>query len=481
MTGRNPETENAIREWLANSAPTAAPASLRRTLDEVTSEPAGPTRRRFARRPTLLLAGRLVAVVALAAIAVSTLYVYGRSMPTTSGPGSISPSTPPSASVPPSPTPANTVAPTATETPTPTSPPLSATVTQLPGSNWNLVIGALPFTTETTAGAYQQLIFALPSGGFVAIVPTAAGETRVFESADGLAWHELGPLPTSDAVVSDVAESAGAIIAVGQTQGMGPALDSAMVWTFDGGEWQSFVLSPADGSGADHVAAGPAGFLISGLGPNGFELWSSKDGTSWGSVAQSGIPSDVDQPELLGNAKGYVVAQLFQPRAWQSTDGIRWTETYRAPALSGLSNYNMGQIVKAPDGSYRSFGSIYTGTGIASPVLGGTLIWTSADMAHWTLAGSIKSPGWIRAVAAVASGFVGAGTQPDPAESKVGSTLGPLGAWTSRDGKSWQPLAGSSSLPHSEVLAVVGDGTHAVVALLDGQGQLELLVGAGLK
>lgn len=484
VTGRNPDTENAIREWLADSAPSSAPASLRRTLEEVTSEPAAHARRRFAGRSSLLFAGRMVALVALAAIAASTLYLFSQGRPASTGPHpaspSASPSAPPSTATSASPTPPGSVAPTATETATAIPRP-SAMVTQLPGSSWSLVAGALPFTTDTTAGAYQKPIFALPSGGFVAIVPTAAGETRVFESVDGLAWHELGPFPTSDAVVSDVAESAGAIIAVGQTQGMGPALDSAMVWTFDGRAWKTTELSPADGSGAEHVAAGPAGFLISGLGPNGFELWSSKDGASWGSVAQSGIPSDVDQPELLGNAKGYVVAQLFQPRVWQSTDGMRWTETYRAPALSGLSNYNMGQIIKAPDGSYRSFGSIYTGTGIASPVLGDTLIWTSPDMAHWTLTGSVQSPGWTRAVAAIAGGFVGAGTQPDTAESSVGSTHGPLGAWTSRDGKSWQPLAGSSSLPHSEVLSVVGDGTHAVIALVDGQGQLELLVSAGLK
>ena len=475
MTSRNPDTEDAIREWLADSAPNAAPASLSRTLDEVTSEPAGRAGRRFARRPGLLLAGRLVAVVALVAIAASTLYVYGRSMPTTSGPGSISPSTPPSASMPPSPTPANTVAPTATETPTPTSPPFSATVTQLPGSNWNLVSWALPFTTQTTAGAYQQPIFALPSGGFVAILPTAASETRVFESSDGLSWHELAALPTNGAVVSDVIESRGLLVAVGLIVNAGKTTPtSAMVWTFDGRTWDATQLS--DGSMANHVAAGPAGLLVTGTGPNGFELWSSNDGTIWRPSPQSGIPWDADQPVLLGNAGGYTLAQLFQPRVWHSMDGTHWTETYHAPALSGISSYYMGALIKAPDGSFRSFGGSYTGTGIASPPLGDTWTWTSPDMEHWTLTGSITNQGWFNAVAPVAAGFVAPGTQAAPDGQPR-----PFEVWTSRDGKNWQPLAGISSLPHSEVLAVVGDGTHAVVALLDGQGQLELLVGAGLK
>ena len=476
MTGQNPDTENAIREWLADSAPNAAPASLRRTLDEVTSEPAGRARRRFARRPDLLLAGRMVAVVALVAIAASTLYVYGRKMPTTSGPGSISPSTPPSASMPPSPTQANTVAPTATETLTPTRPPFSATVTQLPGSNWNLVSWALPFTTQTTAGAHQQPIFALPSGGFVAIMPTAAGGTRVFESADGLAWHELAAIPTNGAVVSDVIESRGLLVAVGLIVSAGKTPISAMVWMFDGQTWDATQLSPSDDSMANHVAAGPAGLLVSGTGPNGFELWSFKDGTTWTSSPESGIPRDADQPVLLGNAGGYTLAQLFQPRVWHSMDGTHWTETYRAPALSGISSYYMGALIKAPDGSFRSFGGIYTGTGIASPALGDTWIWASPDMAHWTLTGSIKNQGWFNDVAAVAAGFVAAGTQPTSPGAR-----GPLAAWTSRDGKVWQPLGGLPSLPDSLVLDVVGDGTHAVIVVEDAQEHLELLVGAGLK
>jgi hypothetical protein len=383
--------------------------------------------------------------------------------------------------MPPSPTPANTVAPTATETPSPTSPPLSATVTQLPGSNWSLVDGALPQIGKTAAGSYQQPIFALASGGFIAFAPAASGETRVFASPDGLTWKELAALPTAGVAVSDVTESGGTIVAVGRVEGGGPALNSAIAWTFDGRAWQSFVLSPADGSGADRVAAGPAGFLISGAGPGGFELWSSTDGKSWSPVAQSGIPSDVNQPQLLANAKGYTVAQLFAPRVWHSADGAHWTETYHAPALSGLSNYYMGPIVTAPDGGFRSFGGIYTGTGIASPVLGDTLIWTSPDMASWRLTGSIKSPGWIDTVVSIAGGFVAAGTQPAAAASGGAGVFGPLGAWTSGDGRSWQRLTGLSSLPDSQVLAVVGDGTHAVIEIVDEQSNLELLVGAGLK
>jgi hypothetical protein len=270
MTGRHPDTEHSIREWLSDSAPKGAPASLRRTLEEVTSGPAGRARRRLARRPSVLIAGRMVAIVAIAAIAASTLYLYGQGRLTTSGPISSSSSMSPSASMPQSPTPASTVAPTATQSQSPTSSPPSATVTQLPGSSWSLVAGALPQVQQTATGSYHQPVFALPSGGFIAFVPAASGETRAFASPDGLQWRELAALPTAGVVESDVTEAGGTIVAAGRVEGGDPALTSAIAWTLDGSTWQSFAPSPEDGSSFDHVAAGPAGFLISGLGPNGF-------------------------------------------------------------------------------------------------------------------------------------------------------------------------------------------------------------------
>jgi hypothetical protein len=93
------------------------------------------------------------------------------------------------------------------------------------------------------------------------------------------------------------------------------------------------------------------------------------------------------------------------------------------------------------------------------------------------MSGSVKSPGW-GGFAPITGGFVLAGTQIGSAGSNA---LGPLGVWASRDGRSWEPLAGLSSLPESQVLAVVGDGTHVVIAFVDELGNLQLLVGDGLK
>ena len=477
MTGKPLDPEEVIRAWLADSLPNRAPASLKETLDDATSEPAGharPWSRSGGNR--FRLAGRIAAAVAISAIVASGVYLYSNGRATSPGQGTGGPSVLPTTTSAPSTTGAS---------PSPSSTVSQVRITQLPGSNWRLVTGALP-APDLTYGSYGQQLFALTSGGFAALWPMPSGDTRFFLSADGISWDELAELPPSGATVTDITESGATIVAVGQVQGKGPVSNSATAWTTSRGHsWQAIALSPQDGSSADHVAVGPSGFMASGSGPDGIRLWASRDGIGWHSVVPSGISADeapgktaqVNMPVLLGDATGYVLAQLFAPRVWQSTDGTKWTETYHAPPLSGLSNYYMGPIIKAPDGSYRSFGGIYTGTGIADPVLGDTVIWTSPDMAHWTMSGSIKTPGW-GGFASITGGFVVAGTQTHSADL---SALGPLGVWTSGDGRNWKPLVGLSSLPMSQVLAVAGDGSHVLVAFVDPQGQLELLVGDGLK
>ena len=471
MTGRPLDPEQEIRDWLADSAPDRAPASLREALDEATSRP--PDRAgawHFSGFRGLHLAGGIAAAVAILAVAVSGLYINGtfRSpSPVSSAAGSAKP------------TGSGTPTAPATSTPGPSSPTPSPqprpTVVGLPGSNWSVVRGALPGLTGDQA--YWRPIFALPSGGFVALMGDP-GDVRVFRSADGITWDELAHLPTPTWLISDVTESHGTIVVVGSVGGKpAAALDAAVAWTMtDGRTWRTSQLSPPDGSQAYQVAAGPGGFLACGEGPDGVKFWASADGLDWHSVAQSGISADpavIDLPQLFGTADGYVLAQTFVPRVWQSSDGIRWTQTYSAPALSGLSSYYMDSILRAPDGSYRSFGGIYTGTGIAVPGPVDRLIWTSPDMTHWTKSAGVTDPGEIYGFAAAAGGFVAAGTQHGPV------ALAPLAVWTAGEGRTWKPLAGLSSLPDTQVLAVAGDGSHAVIAAVDNAGNMLLLVGDG--
>ena len=127
----------------------------------------------------------------------------------------------------------------------------------------------------------------------------------------------------------------------------------------------------------------------------------------------------------------------------------------------------MDSILRAPDGSYRSFGGIYAGTGVGTLGPVDRVIWSSPDLIHWTESAGVTDPGEIYGFASAAGGFVAAGP----------TTRGPLAVWTSPDGRAWKPLAGLPSLPDTQVLAVAGDGSHAVIAAVDASGNLLLLVG----
>ena len=458
MTGRPLDPEQAIRDWLADSAPDRAPASLREAVDQATS---GLPVRTSAWPSTfrgLRLAGGIAAAVAVLAIAGSGLFIRGslRSpSPVPSGSGSVRPtaSATPPYGVTPSPT-----------SPSP-SPRPQPSVVGLPGSSWRLVRGALPGLTGDQSN--WRPIFALPSGGFVALMGDPE-DVRVFRSADGISWDELAHLPTPAWLISDVTESNGTIVIVGAVHGTSTAMDAAAAWaTTDGRSWRTSQLSPADGSQAYRVAAGPGGFLACGDSPEGIEFWASADGLDWHSVAQSGVQSASQPEQLFGTADGYVLAQTFGPRVWQSRDGVHWTQTYRGPALSGVASYYMDSILRAPDGSYRSFGGIYAGTGVGTLGPVDRVIWSSPDLIHWTESAGVTDPGEIYGFASAAGGFVAAGP----------TTRGPLAVWTSPDGRAWKPLAGLPSLPDTQVLAVAGDGSHAVIAAVDASGNLLLLVG----
>ena len=475
MTGKpldtQEETEEGIRTWLAESAPDRAPASLKETLHEVTSEPPGNRALRTNRGPGI--AYRLTAAAAVAALVVSGAYLFTNARPTEPGKGTARPSGTPETTTWASPT--ASIPAVASPSVGPSSVPVPPkSVAQVPGSTWSRVTGVMPAPTMELYGWAGPQFFALPSGGFVALSPMGSGDIGVLSSSDGIAWSDLRQLPAGGGIVTDVTESGGTLVAVGYVPG---TLDAAMAWTMPAGqEWRATPLSTANGSAAFHITVGPAGFLVSGSTPD--QLWASADGVSRHPIVATGISSDFRADALLGNDTGYVLAQLLPPEIWHSTDGVRWTKTYQAPALSGISTYYMGSIMKAPDGSYRSFGGIYTGTGMGDPndPLGDTNIWSSPDLIHWTMSGPIKTPGW-GAFVPIAGGFTVAGIQTPANAINVGS----LGVWTSGDGRTWKPLGGVSSLPQCQVLAVVGDGSHTVIAFVNPQQQIELLVGGALK
>jgi hypothetical protein len=500
MTGRHPDTEQTIREWLAESAPNRAPASLREALDDVTAQPAGrtlPWPRSAGRR--LRLAGRVAAAAAVVAVVASGAYLLG-TRPAEHGLAPASPSTvaPSSAAT------AIAAVPTTRATSR-----LEPTVLALAGSSWKLVGGALPRMVAPAFQSFPSPVFALPGGGFLAFVPSetvatrpsgnvlvafrTAGptsptswETHVFRSADGLTWNELTPLPSTAAIVRAVTQSGGRIVAVGWTAGAVP-IETPVAWsTTDLQSWQAtnLPLLP-DGSTvntANGVAAGPGGFLAWGYGQTSTLFWASTDGVAWHLLTSSGLPADKAPDSLLATPSGYVISiNMDTTSTWESSDGAVWTRAWQGPAWTlGSEGYFLGPIVPAASGERISFGWAGMPSGGPAAAPGDLQLWTSTDLAHWTISDRVPRPGWMDGFASIPGGYVTAGAQASGQDAAL-LPLGSLGVWTSADGRSWQQLAGLPPESGIEVVSVVGDGRHAVIGFVDQQGNLQLLVGDGLK
>lgn len=479
MTDQRLDTEQTIRDWLSDSVPDRAPASLRETLEDVTSGPAGHASPWPRRGYGLRFAGRVAAALAILAIAGSGLYLYGNLR-----------TAEPAASA--AKTAGATATGTAGATGAPGITPPHPNVMHIWGSNWNLVDGALPQMVASSWGSFRSPIFSLPGGGFLAFVPSTAGPTaptswttRVFQSTDGVNWTERSILPSDAARVTAVTEAGGQIVAVGWTTS-GPDV-LPMTWTSaDLHAWRATALpatKDALGTTAYGVAPGPAGFLAWGLGGQpGTDFWISTDGATWRSLTTTGLPADAAPDALFDVPGGYAIRGTLlssQAAVWQSSDGATWTQTWTGPGMSGMEGYALGPVVRAPGGGYISFGGTWMAPGGMTATPQDLLIWTSLDGATWTPSDRINRPGWTYEFAALPGGYVTAGTQPARADAGA-APFGSLGIWTSPNGRTWQPRAGLPSVGPIEVLGVVGDGTHAVVVCVDQAGDIQLMVGGGI-
>jgi hypothetical protein len=351
-------------------------------------------------------------------------------------------------------------------------------------------------------GPSESPVFAATTGssaGFLAFVPSTAGpssqtdqgtliklQTSVFQSGDGIIWTEKAPLPGYGAVVTSATYDGSRVVAVGWTAS-GPDV-LPMAWTStDLQAWRATALpAPKDalGTTAYGVVAGPAGFLVWGRGGQpGTDLWISPDGAAWRSLTTNGLPTDAAPDALFDVPGGYAIRGTLlssQAATWQSSDGATWTQTWTGPGMSGMEGYALGPVVRAADGSYISFGGAWMAPGGMTATPLDLLIWTGRDGVTWTLSDRIKRPGWTEGFAVLPGGYVTAGTQPALADAGA-APFGSLGVWTSPNGQTWQPLPGLPSVGPIEVLAVVGDGVHAVVVSVDQAGDIQLMVGDGLK
>jgi hypothetical protein len=505
MTGQRFDTESteqAVRDWLAASAPTSAPASLRATLEQVTASPAGnarPVPRLVRFDPHLAVRFAVIAAVVLVVASSALLYGIGgpQGEPLEDGSPAASASAPASTASLASATsaPASTAQSTATPQPT---------VIEVPGSGWKLVTGALPREVTDTYQNFPRTVFALSTGGFVAFVSTTretAGRldprvhaaaiasyptsppdadlvTRVFTSSDGLTWTERASLPDATAQVAGVVQRGGLTVAVGNTTIQG-AIGEPIVWTTrDFSSWTATHLQSRmiNGTLATGVCSGPHGLLAYGYSPESTELWASTDGIDWTWLPTGTLPN-VYVDDMYALPDGYAILGDLsdRPAAWTSTDGRSWVLAWQGPGPQGNDYPAMGQVLPAPNGSgYLSFGSLAAVPGGAPAQPLDLILWTSPDLVHWTIAQRAKAPGWISGYAMGVGRYVAAGTEwNDPGLGDWGH----VGVWSSPDGRSWTAISGLTALQSIRVQSVVGDGTHEVIECVDEHGDLQLLVG----
>jgi hypothetical protein len=530
MTGERQDPEQIIRAWLADSAEPSAPDSLRDSVERMLSAP--PTRGasslpfwKLSRSGTARTFARLAAALAVAAVIAGMVYLRSGSFGTTSPSGSPTarPTAAQSAGVSAS-APDGSFAPSLVRTPE---------VTQLAGSSWKVVDGALPELLPIDEWLTPSCpIFARAGGGFVAFVsttrpdravkgdglgapaPSAAAtpagprETEVFTSSDGVTWTMASTLPTPNATVADMAEAGGVFVAVGWT-GQQVIAGSAAIWTSrDLRTWSATDVSRSEGAPASHVVYGPAGFLAWGVGnseASPYDFWISPDGWSWRALPTSGLG---DQHGLFIRSigilpGGYTIYDT--DTVWQSRDGSHWSQawTYAGPGSNpklGEPFVALGPVFAAHSGGYVSFGQSGVVSGGPTPGPEHILTWTSSDGIQWS-PGTTDALGANLVFASGPDGFIAAGAQP-AADDTSGTPWGKLAAWRTTDGQTWTPasdlpavgstdvLMNSPWLPGPsavEVLGVVSDGVHTVIVCLsanvstgqtgDMRGNLRLVVG----
>jgi hypothetical protein len=340
----------------------------------------------------------------------------------------------------------------------PSAPPAEKT------SIWTPVKLPLPQRSGTVGGPGGGLA-ALPGGGFIDFVPTAADRSVVLTSSDGITWAQTGEVTGSDAlgITGPVGFDGHRYVALGGEGGgqfYGTQSNGAAWVSTDLRHWTKAPVQDAFG-GAEFgsLAAGPDGFVVIGYDAGGQSVWTSSDGLRWAVVTDERVfPRDSTQPSaILYTSHGYLMVGRIDQKAatWTSADGRTWTA--HTP-LAGGSDIALEGLADGPAG-FVSLGSggprvEITPGDFRAPVAP----WISTDGVTWQAGPSSPALfGAYPSIVGAPGGYVAAGTVGQEPDARL---------WTSTNGVDWVPVAGVD-LPGMGSVQLVSDGHHV---LLSGSG-----------
>lgn len=275
-----------------------------------------------------------------------------------------------------------------------------------------------PPAPSITPGAYRSIDWALapfPDRDFeratiivvdqrLVAVGVARGEPAAWYSDDGSDWRQ-GALPTEDrapdtqAVITAVAATDGAILAVGRDvnasgEGGEPfvyrSVDNGVSWAaspLPGGESVQDVLRLA--ANADYFNA----IAIDLAGERGISWWRSPDGQAWEAIQPTGLPDNLQPLDIAGAGALFVGAGSDgerpprHPAAWVSSDGITWQ-----PSVWGIEEAGGFRLARASGAGYLLAGQTGPDERTLSQV-GLPTVFISPDGRQWSHAAFADLPG----------------------------------------------------------------------------------------
>jgi hypothetical protein len=350
-------------------------------------------------------------------------------------------------------------------TPASASVPASARQTrwapQTPRARRRLVIVAIVLVVAVAGGGYAWFTTGR-------LGPRAYPAARTGQFTSGQTPGPAEGAPGVFQTLTQVASSAGTVVAVGRQAGGDVTRAQFLVSTDAGSSWQVAPVraasggDPAPGHPAQLVVAGPQGWLA--VGPDA--IWTSTDGRSWTLARTTGItPTDSgDRVQLLiRTATGYLAAGQNTAEGtgvvWTSPDGLHWL---RETAAQAQLPVHRGTIVTINGAAAHGQDILLSGQmspWYESAGPRNAMTWLSSDDgATWrtvSVPASQGAAGGLTGVAAAGGGFVAV----RPLHSGQGGVV-----YASANGSSWRyvtTLASASGLKISAVNG--GTGGYSVI------------------